>query len=42
MLTCDIGTQSARAPRVDPDGRLVHAVQSKKAEPDFSKEPGGA
>lgn len=42
VLTCDIGTQSARALLVDPDGRIVDVVQSKYAEPYFSKEPGWA
>lgn len=41
VLTCDIGTQSARALLVDPDGRIVDVVQSKYAEPYFSKEPAG-
>lgn len=42
VLTCDIGTQSARALLVDPDGRIVDVVQSKYAEPYFSKEIGRA
>lgn len=42
VLTCDIGTQSARSLFVDPDGNIVDVCQSKYAEPYFSKEPGWA
>ena len=42
VLTCDIGTQSARSLFVDPDGNILDVCQSKYAEPYFSKEPGWA
>ena len=42
VLTCDIGTQSARALFVDPDGSIVDVCQSKYAEPYFSREQGWA
>ena len=42
ILTCDIGTQSARAILVDKQGNIVDKEQVKYAEPYFRKYPGWA
>lgn len=42
VLTFDIGTQSARAMLVNPQGSIVHKIQKTYPTPYYSKQPGWA